>query len=153
MPGTGTVIAAALVGAITLGTLAGAAIPSDMKTATGPDWRETYGAPPAMTGQDYYVEPAPQDLSPLATTSWLEPYEAGGGGDLVRLAPYAYDEDELGGDAAALAVSYDPSVDSVQPAGASANPSADDQAAAAELAAEDVQRAETEVAARPSSAS
>lgn len=150
MPGTRTLIAAALAGAISLGTLAGATIPARMKSASGPDWRDTYGAAPALDGQDYYIEPSPQDLSPpLATMSWLDS-EPGAVSD-TALAPYTYDGDELADDAALMAVDYEPSPEGL-PAG-SANASADDQAAAAQEVAEAVRQAEAEGQPRPATAS
>ncbi|EJL24028.1 hypothetical protein [Novosphingobium sp. AP12] len=147
MPGTRTLIAAALAGTIALGTLAGAAIPANMKSSAAPDWRETYRAAPAMDGQDYYVEPAPQDLAPpMATTSWL--YSSPGAArEDVALIPYAYDDDELA-DEDTLPVGYDPA----EPA-PSENASADQQASAAQEVAEEVKQAEAEAAPRPATAS
>lgn len=144
MPGTGTVIAAALVGAISLGTLAGATIPAEMKSASGPDWRATYGAAPVMDGQDYYVEPSPQDLSPpLATMSWLDSLEDSGSADA---APYAYYEDEVGDGAGSWTVDYDPAPDYAEVN--SANAAADEEAAAAQEVAEAVKKAEAEPSTR-----
>lgn len=151
MPGTRTLIAAALAGTIALGTLAGATIPASMKSASGPDWRETYGASPQMDGQDYYVEPAPQDLSPpMATTSWLDGYEPGAASypapEPYAYDSYAYDSDALADEPRSVPVSYDPSADEPP----LANASADEQAAAAEEVAEAVQQAEAEGAPPPS---
>jgi hypothetical protein len=148
MPGTRTLIAAALAGTIALGTLAGAAIPANMKSSAAPDWRETYGAAPAMDGQDYYVEPAPQDLAPpMATTSWLYSSDPGAARESAALIPYAYDGDELA-DEDTRTVGYDPA----EPA-SSANASADQQASAAQEVAEEVMQAEAEAAPRPATAS
>lgn len=148
MPGTRTLIAAALAGTIALGTLAGAAIPANMKSSAAPDWRETYGAAPAMDGQDYYAEPAPQDLAPpMATTSWLYSSDPGAAQEPAALIPYAYDDDELA-DEDTLPVGYD----LAEPA-PSANASADQQASAAQQVAEEVKQAEAEAAPRPATAS
>lgn len=65
MPGTMTIGgAAALLGAVTLGSVAGATIPTAIRMPFGPDWRETYGIRADPDGPDYYLEPGPQDLSP-----------------------------------------------------------------------------------------
>ncbi|CDO35745.1 hypothetical protein [Novosphingobium sp. KN65.2] len=106
MPGT-TQILGALFGAVTLGTLAGASIPTTMKPAFGPDWRERYGVRFNPSAATYYVEPGPQDLSPPSDTTprwavsyyppipdsmnddrdWLE----GPGADFLQYASYTRD--------------------------------------------------------------
>ncbi|WP_148274942.1 hypothetical protein [Novosphingobium sp. PP1Y] len=75
MPGT-TQILGALLGAVTLGTLAGATIPTAMKPAFGPDWRDRYGVRFNPSAATYYVEAGPEDLSPPSDTTprWAVSY-------------------------------------------------------------------------------
>ncbi|AIT80971.1 hypothetical protein [Novosphingobium pentaromativorans] len=75
MPGT-TQILGALLGAVTLGTLAGAAIPTAMKPAFGPNWRDRYGVRFNPSAATYYVEAGPEDLSPPSDTTprWAVSY-------------------------------------------------------------------------------
>jgi len=56
----------AVAGAIGLGILAGATIPTQMHGPLADDWRETYGIRPDHDAATFYVEPGPQDLTPVS---------------------------------------------------------------------------------------
>lgn len=68
--------AVALAGAIILGSLVGTAMPTRMKAAIGPDWREQYGIQFDPSAATFYVEPAPQDLTPISDPYFAEAYDS-----------------------------------------------------------------------------
>ncbi|HUD27707.1 MAG TPA: hypothetical protein VMQ93_02470 [Novosphingobium sp.] len=134
-------------GAVTLGTLAGATIPTSM-TSIGTDWREKHGAAPAIDGRDYYVEPAAQDLSPYSAGMAWDSYQPPAREDarqaelLPDYASYSYDSDRLGGDLQ-LTSAGDEEAPEALPVENDA-PSAETQAAKAAQVAEDVREAEAQ---------